>query len=99
MTNTEVNRETRVDREANGSDEAKLLTTTEARRSTTTSELWLTVASFAAIVIAGYFSDALSVDRSWLFATIVMAAYVLSRGVAKDGSSDTTIRKVDLRRG
>ena len=78
--------------------DATLLTRTEARRSTTTSELWLTIASFAAIVIAGYFSDALSVDRAWLFATVVMAAYLVSRGLAKAGSSEPTVRTVELRR-
>jgi hypothetical protein len=96
VTSTDINQEARAGWEDPG--DAKVLTRTEARRSTTTSELWLTVASFAAIVIAGYFSDALSVDRAWLFATIVMAAYIVSRGIAKAGSSEPTIRNVDLRR-
>jgi len=96
VTSTAVDQEARAGWEDPG--DTKLLTRTEARRSTTTTELWLTIASFAAIVIAGYFSDALSVDRAWLFATIVMAAYVVSRGIAKAGSSETTLRNVDLRR-
>ena len=85
MTNTDITSET-LNGEARAN--AVWVSTTETRRSTTTSELWLAVASFAAIVIAGYFSDALSVDRAWLFATIVMAAYIVSRGLAKVGSSD-----------
>ena len=68
------------------SDEAKLLVRTEARRSTTTSELWLTIASFAAIVIAGYVSDTFTTERAWTLAAIVMAAYLVSRGLAKAGS-------------
>ena len=47
---------------------------------------------------AGYFSDALSVDRAWLFATIVMAAYLVSRGFAKSGSREPEIRNIDVRR-
>lgn len=100
MATTEVARGTEFDgREEDGrTDSGRVLTTTETRRSTTTSELWLTIASFAAIVAAGYFSDALSVDRAWLFATVVMAAYVVSRGLAKVGSSDPTVRDLELRR-
>jgi hypothetical protein len=100
MTNTEVIGGSRsgISDDAGNAVDARLMTTTETRRSTTTSELWLTVASFAAIVIAGYFSDALSVDRAWLFATVVMAAYIVSRGIAKAGSTDPTVRNFDLRR-
>jgi hypothetical protein len=100
MSNTDLNRGSRsgtIERDGR-EGEAKLVTRTETRRSTKTSELWLAIASFAAIVIAGYFSDALSVDRAWLFATVVMAAYIVSRGLAKAGSSDPTVQNVDLRR-
>ena len=100
MTTTEATPGTKFDaRDNNGRTAGShLLTTTETRRSTKTSELWLAVASFAAIVAAGYFSDALSVDRAWLFATVVMAAYLVSRGLAKVGSSDPTVRDLDVRR-
>jgi hypothetical protein len=85
-------------RPAQRDDEADVLLPTETRRSTKTSELWLAVASFATIVAAGYFSDALAVDRAWLFATIVMAAYLVSRGFAKSGSREPEFRSIDARR-
>src|SRR5689334_13895282 len=96
-TGTGIDRD-RVSSGTNRRGEPEVLLPTETRRSTKTSELWLAVASFATIVAAGYFSDALSVDRAWLFATIVMAAYLVSRGFAKSGSREPDIRNIDLRR-
>jgi hypothetical protein len=97
VTNTDVTRSA----SRNGADdkaEVHYLAQTETRRSTKTSEMWLAVATFATIVAAGYFSDALSVDRAWLFATIVMTGYIVSRGIAKAGSREPEERAVDLRR-
>jgi hypothetical protein len=101
VTNTDIGRNARTDRtaeRARGVDDVRVLASTETRRSSKTSELWLAIASFAAIVVAGYFSEAFSVDRAWLFATIVMAAYLVSRGLAKAGSRDLEERDIDLRR-
>jgi len=99
MTNTDLGRRAPlVDSDGHNSDEAKILTSTETRRSTKTSEMWLAVAAFATIVIAGYFSDALSVDRAWLFATIILTAYILSRGFAKAGSHEPAERGFEMRR-
>jgi hypothetical protein len=99
MTNTDLSRRAPlVDSDGQDPYEAKILTSTETRRSTKTSEMWLAVATFATIVIAGYFSDALSVDRAWLFATIIMSAYIVSRGFAKVGSREPAARSVDVRR-
>jgi hypothetical protein len=97
-TGTDIDRGRVSGSAAHPRDEADVLVRTETRRSTKTSELWLAVASFATIVVAGYVSDALSVDRAWLFATIVMAAYLVSRGFAKSGSREPEIRSIDLRR-
>ena len=100
MANTELGRDAgRTDNDApRDREHIHVLANTETRRSTKTSELWLAIATFAAIVIAGYVSDALSVDRAWLFATIVMTGYLVSRGLAKAGSRDIEERSLDLRR-
>ena len=75
---------------------AKMVSGTETRRSLMTSEFWLTVAMAAALVIAGYWTDAnLRVAHGWALAAGVVAAYVLSRGLAKCGSRDTVIRDLD----
>jgi hypothetical protein len=61
---------------------------TEARPGIMTSEFLLTVLAAAVVVIAGYVSDTFSEDLAWgLFAGII-AAYVLSRGIAKAGSKE-----------
>jgi hypothetical protein len=61
---------------------------TEARPGILTSEFLLTVVAAVAVLLAGYFSDAFAVHMAWpLFAGIV-AAYVLSRGIAKAGSKE-----------
>ena len=54
-----------------------------------TSEFLLTLATIAAVVIAGYANDdSLNAWRTWLLVTVIAAAYVLSRGIAKAGSAD-----------
>ena len=61
---------------------------TEARPGIMTSEFLLTVLAAAVVVIAGYVSGTFSEDLAWgLFAGII-AAYVLSRGIAKAGSKE-----------
>lgn len=97
-TGTGIDRDRVTSRPNRRDDGADVILPTETRRSTKTSELWLAIASFAAIVAAGYFSDALSVDHAWLFATIVMAAYLVSRGFAKSGSREPELRSIDVRR-
>jgi hypothetical protein len=61
---------------------------TEARPGIITTEFWLSVATAATTIIAGYVSDAFSVDAGWALGAGVIAAYALSRGFAKSGSRE-----------
>jgi len=68
---------------------------TEARHGFTTTEFWLTVIGVAALVILAYNSDELGVRWGMGMATAVLLGYVLSRGLAKAGSSETQRRDRD----
>jgi hypothetical protein len=61
---------------------------TEARPGFITSEFWLTILGFAALVILAYSSDALGVRWGMGMAVAILVAYIVSRGIAKAGSSD-----------
>ena len=61
---------------------------TEARPGILTTEFWLSIAMAAAVIVAGYFSDALNVDTAWALGAGVIAAYAVSRGLAKAGSRE-----------
>jgi hypothetical protein len=61
---------------------------TEARPGIMTSEMWLTVLAAAVVVIAGYVSDTFDNDVAWALFAGIVAAYVLSRGIAKAGSKE-----------
>lgn len=60
---------------------------TEAKNGFKTSEMYVTVALIVAILIATYVNsdDSLGHSQGWLFASIVAAAYIISRGLAKLG--------------
>ncbi|HEX5615686.1 MAG TPA: hypothetical protein VFZ83_11090 [Acidimicrobiia bacterium] len=73
-----------------------MITTTEARRAFTTTEFWLTIAAVIAMIVTGYANDdGLRVDTAWMLSAGVIAAYLISRGIAKAGSSDTVSRSLD----
>jgi hypothetical protein len=61
---------------------------TEARPGILTTEFWLSIAMATAVIVAGYFSDALNVDTAWALGAGVIAAYAVSRGLAKAGSRE-----------
>ena len=61
---------------------------TEARPGIITSEFWLTLAMTALVIIAGYVSDTFDNDLAWGLGAGIVAAYVLSRGIAKAGSRE-----------
>jgi hypothetical protein len=61
---------------------------TEARPGIMTTEFWLTLLAAATVVIAGYVSDTFSNDLAWALFGGIVAAYVLSRGIAKAGSKE-----------
>jgi hypothetical protein len=61
---------------------------TEARPGIMTSELWLTLVSAATVVIASYISGAFPIRLGWALFGGIIAAYLLSRGIAKAGSPE-----------
>jgi hypothetical protein len=64
---------------------------TEARPGLLTTEFWLSLAAAAAVVIVSYMDDNLDVERGWTLGIALLAAYVISRGIAKAGSSERFI--------
>lgn len=67
-----------------------LRTFSETKLGTKTTEFYLTLVAIIGILAATYMNDndSLSTSRGWLYASIVIAAYVVSRGLAKLGSSE-----------
>src|SRR5215204_5731654 len=69
---------------------------TETKASVKTSEFWLTLAVIAGILIAAAAikggdtggTDEFIGRQAWLYVAIVAAAYLISRGLAKSGSSE-----------
>ncbi len=68
----------------------------ETRDFRRTSEFWAVVVTALAIVIAGSVvgangddADVFRADKVWLYVTILIAAYVVSRGMAKAGTGST----------
>jgi hypothetical protein len=66
----------------------------EARRSFGTSEFWIFLVLTAALLIATYAtsSDSLSREEGWRYAAALGVGYLLSRGLAKAGSSEPRVR-------
>jgi len=63
--------------------------TTETKASVKTSELWLSIAAIVGILIAAANADGaegFGANQAWLYVAIVVAAYAISRGLAKSGS-------------
>jgi hypothetical protein len=61
---------------------------TETKQAFKTTEFWAMVGAIVAILIAGAVDDGLGARNAWLYVTIVAAAYMVSRGLAKSGSSE-----------
>ena len=61
----------------------------ETKLSFKTTEFWAMGGVIAAILIAAAVSDSLDDIRAWTLVTVVAAAYILSRGLAKAGSTYT----------
>ena len=68
---------------------------TEARPGFITTEFWLTILAVAALVIMAYASDALGERFGLGMATVILFGYILSRGIAKAGSSEVVRRDPD----
>lgn len=74
----------------------RILTSTETRRAFATTEFWLTILAVAAMIAVGYADDdGLRIDTAWRLSAGVIAAYLISRGIAKAGSGDPTSRRLD----
>ena len=96
-TNIETSRQ-RTTSTNNGADvrRARFITATETRRSFMTSEFWLTLVAAVTLVVVGYANDdGLGIDRAWALAAGIVGLYILSRGIAKAGSSDPQVRDLD----
>jgi hypothetical protein len=63
-----------------------------------TTEFWAMVILIAAILIASAISDTLNDRRAWLLVTIIGAAYIVSRGIAKAGTDHSTFAGAGRRR-
>jgi hypothetical protein len=61
---------------------------TEARPGIITTEYWIMTLAAATVVVAGYVSDAFSIDLAWSLFAGIIASYVISRGLAKCGSRE-----------
>jgi len=51
-----------------------------------TTEFWAMLVVIVAVLIAAAVSDTLGDVRAWTLATVIGAAYILSRGLAKGGT-------------
>ena len=61
----------------------------ETKLSFKTTEFWAMGGVITAILIAAAVSDSLGDVRAWTLVTVVAAAYIISRGLAKAGSRYT----------
>ncbi len=70
----------------------------EARRSTGTSEFWIFLVVTAALLFFTYqdSGDSLSREEGWRYAAAITVGYLLSRGLAKAGSSKPRVRQHHL---
>jgi hypothetical protein len=57
----------------------------ETKWAVLTTEFWTMIVVAAAVLIATAVSDTLQDTRGWLLITILGAAYIVSRGIAKAG--------------
>jgi hypothetical protein len=67
----------------------------ETRWALVTTEFWAMLIGIAVLLIAAAASDSFDDNRAWTLITIIIAAYVLSRGIAKAGTGHAPF----LRRG
>jgi hypothetical protein len=81
---TERHRSTTSD---NGHQSAARRTFTETKNGFKTSEFYVMAVFVAAVLLAAFAADedALGRDDCWLFASLAVVAYVVSRGLAKVG--------------
>ena len=71
---------------------------TETRQAFKTSEFWVFILVAAGVIIATYTddNDSLTEWRGWLLFCGAAIAYIISRGIAKAGSSEPRVERVDM---
>ncbi len=97
-TMTTTDRRTRSDEAGTRMEEAGEQVTgahDETRWSLLTTEFWAMLILVGVLLIAAAASDSFDDNRAWTLVTIIGAAYILSRGLAKSGTGHTPF----LRRG
>lgn len=97
-TMTTADRRTRSDAAGTRMEEAGEQVTgahDETRWSLLTTEFWAMLILAGVLLIAAAASDSFDDNRAWTLVTIIGAAYILSRGLAKSGTGHTPF----LRRG
>lgn len=79
-------------------DEVVFLEASEARRSFATSEFYIYIIGVVALLFFTYDSaaDSLSREEGWRYAIALTIGYLLSRGLAKAGSSEPRIKRRQL---
>ena len=75
--------------------ERGIFISTEARPGFVTSEFWLTLLGVAALMVLAFAVDEVGDRWGLTLATAVLVGYILSRGIAKAGSSDIKRRDLD----
>jgi hypothetical protein len=70
----------------------------EARRGVSTSEFWIYLLSSVTLLFFTYDNgrDSLSRDDGWRYVCFLTVAYLVSRGLAKAGSSEPRLRRREL---
>jgi CRISPR-associated Cas5-like protein len=71
--------------------------TTETRHAVRTTEFYVMIAAVVGILAAAYWvgrnasgvADAFPAERAWLYVSIVVGGYMISRGLAKAGSCES----------
>jgi hypothetical protein len=58
-----------------------------------TTEFWAMFLLIIAVLIAAAISNSLGDRRAWTLVTVIGAAYILSRGLAKGGTDHTPLRR------
>lgn len=76
-------------------DDVVFYESSEARRSVSTSELWIYLVVTAALLFFTYqdAGDSLSREEGWRYAAAITIGYLISRGLAKAGSSEPRITR------
>ena len=71
---------------------APVVTSNETRPGVMTTEFWVMLAATVGLVVAGYWDEAaLRVNLAYSLAAGIVFGYILSRGIAKAGSTKTRV--------